>query len=722
MRFLTLAWKRGPRVLPRILFAIGILLVGGIPRLQAQDPAIEIIRGRRSVQTTSAAPSPAAGDQAFYFLAQAVAFGLFEPISNAQVTGPVGGAHPLSRNASGDYRFQQNFAAASDRDTAFPAGRYDFSAMLSLLGATRAHTSLAATAIPAAPHVSNFADAQQVDAASDFTLRWDAFAGAAEDDRILLQIIDPTSGTVVQEAADLTGDTHDWTFSGGELPQGQTLQVRLVFTHKDPLTLPDAGEILTGRSCAASETTLTLKTTGTSTGPADTTPPQLLSTIPTTGATMSNALDSVLFQFSEPMNPIPPTIGWKALLNGQVIPLASGAFQTFWADSNKQLIVIYNAAGGGWPAGATVSWTLNLLPGSAGNFRDAAGNELPPSLGGFQTAGGVDPCSSPSNPGELPGSAFFLSKQLNYLQSAIDDPTLDPVLGAVAFGFMDLPGTGLGTGVVTFKVPTANPHAFKLKVLEPIFGITDNSRRFYKESFASRADLDDAYPTGSYLLELRDQTVTTTNSVALQVNATGYPPIPHFSSFPATQAVDATHDATLAWDPFAGATTNAEFISLNVYTPDGTLVYRAPDPCSGRTLAPDAGQTVIPANTLTNGVSYTAELSFSHLTDRDKEMAGVPGSGFASLTRITRLVLKTGSGQPGGPAPMVNRISVNATSGLVFEIAFTPGQPVVIESTPSLGGAFQTLLTTNPPASPVTITLPIPASSGSSAFFRLRTP
>ena len=720
MRLLTLAWKRGPQALPRIILALGSLLLGGISHLNAQDPAIEIIRGRRSVQTTSAAASPASGDQAFYFLAQAVAFGLFEPISNAQVTGPIGGAHPLSRNASGDYRFQQNFASSSDRDTAFPTGRYDFSATLSLLGATRAHTTLAATSIPASPHVSNFADAQQVDADSDFTLRWDAFAGAADDDRILLQVIDPASNSVVQEAADLTGDTQDWTFSGGELPKGQTLQVRLVFTHKDPLTIPDAGEILSGRSCAASETTLTLKTTGPATGPVDTTPPQLVSTLPAIGATMSSALESVVFQFSEPMNPGNTTIGWKALLNGQVITLAPGAFQTFWADSNKQLLVIYNAAGGGWPAGASVSWTLNLLPGASGNFRDVAGNELPPSLGGFQTAGGVDPCTSPSNPGELPGSAFFLSKQLNYLQTSIDDPTLDPILGAIAFGFMDLPGTGLGTGVVTFKVPTANPHAFKLKVLEPIFGITDNSRRFYKETFASRADLDDAYPTGSYLLELRDQTVTTTNSVALLVSATGYPPIPHFSSFPATQALDATHDSALAWDSFAGATTNTEFISLNVYAPDGTLVFRAPDPCHGRTLPPDAAGTVIPANTLTNGVSYTAELSFSHLTDRDKAMAGVPGSGLASLTRITRIALNTTGGQTTPPA--LNRIAFNAASGLVFEIAFNPGQAVIIESTPLLGGTFQTLLTTNPPVSPAIITLPISASSASSAFFRLRTP
>ncbi len=717
MRLLMLAWNRGNRSLLRITQVAGFLLLGGFSQLHAEDPSVEIIRGRRAIQSNAATVSPVAGDQAFYLLAQAVAFGLFEPISKAQVTGPVGGAHALTRNASGDYQFQQNFTSTSDRDTAFPTGGYKFSATLSLIGATQAHVVLAATTVPANPHVSNFDEAQQVNADNEFTLRWDAFAGAGDDDRILLEVVDPSSGSTVGEVADLTGDTQDWTFSGGELPQNKTLQVRLVFIHKDPLGLPDAGELLSGRSCAASETTMTLKTTGTPIGPTDTTPPQLSSVIPAVGNTMSSALDSVLFQFSEPMNPATVSIDWKALLNGGVISLSPTAFQTFWADQNRTLLVIYNAAGGGWPAGATVSWTLNPHLGGASNFRDAAGNELALKIGGFQTAGGVDPCSSPSNPGELPGAAFFLSKQLNYLQTSVDDPTLDPTLGALAFGFMDLPGTGLGTGVVTFKVPTANPHAFKLKVLEPIFGITDMSRRFYKESFASRADLDDAYPTGSYLLELRDQSVTTTNSVALQVSATGYPPIPHFSSFPATQAVDATHDTALAWNSFAGATTNTEFISFNVYAPDGTLVFRAPDPCHGRTLAPDAAGTVIPANTLTNGVSYTAELSFSHLTDHDKMMSGVPGSGLASLTRITRVAVNTTGVQ--AMAPTLNRIAFNAPSGLVFEIAFTPGQPVIIESTPLLGGAFQTLLTTNPPVSPVTITLPI---TGSSAFFRLRTP
>lgn len=714
------AWNRQLLALSRIALAPGLLLLGGFSHLNAQDPSIEIIRGRRFVQSSAATASPAAGDQAFYFLAQAVGFGLFEPISNAQVTGPIGSAHPLSRNASADYQFQQNFASSADRDAAFPNGRYGFSATLNLIGATKAHAILAATTVPGTPHFSNFDAAQQVDADSDFTLQWDAFTGAGDDDRISVQILDPVSGSVVQEFTDLTWDNQDVTITGGELPKDKTLQARLVFTHKDPPALPDAGELLSARSSAASETTITLKTSGTSTGPTDTTPPQLVSTIPAVGGTMNTALDSVLFQFSEPMNPATSSIGWKALLNGQVITLASGAFQTFWADSNKQLIVIYNAAGGGWPAGASVSWTLNLLPGAAGNFRDAAGNELAPSIGGFQTAGGVDPCTSPSNPGELPGAAFFLSKQINYLQTSVDDPTLDPTLGAIAFGFMDLPGTALGTGVVTIKVPTANPHAFKLKVLAPIFEIADMSRRFYKETFASRSDLDDAYPTGSYLVELRDQSVTVTNSVALEVSATGYPPIPHFSSFAATQAVDATHETTLGWDPFAGATTNTEFISLNVYAPDGTLVFRAPDPCHGQTLAPDAAGTVIPANTLTNGVSYTAELSFSHLTDHDKMMPGVPGSGLASLTRITRVAVNTGTAQ--ASAPTLNRIAFSASTGLVFEIAFTPGQPVIIESTPLLGGTFQTLLTTNPPVSPATITLPISASSASSAFFRIRTP
>ena len=304
-------------------------------------------------------------------------------------------------------------------------------------------------------------------------------------------------------------------------------------------------------------------------------------------------------------------------------------------------------------------------------------------------------------------------------ESAVNISANPVIVTMLASIFMDLPGTALGTGVVILKVPTANPFAFKLKVLNPVIDVTDFSRRFVQEKFAGRSDLDDAYPTGSYLLELLNQAVVVTNSVALQVSATGYPPIPHFSNFPVTQTVDATHDAALAWDPFAGATTNTEFISLNVYAPDGTLVFRNPDPCHGRTLAPDAADTVIPANTLTNGVSYTAELSFSHLTDQNKSMSGVPGSGLASLTRITRLTVTTGGSQSSSPAPTLNRITFNSSSGLVVEIAFTPGQPVIIESTPLLGGTFQTLLTTNPPVSPVTITLPTTATS---AFFRFRTP
>ena len=184
MRFLMPAWKRGSQAFLRSTPIAGFLLLGGFSHLQAEDPAIEIIRGHRWVQASAGVATAVSGDQAFYFLAQAVAFGLFEPISNAQVTGPIGGSHALSSNGSGDYQFQQNFATSGDRDTAFPSGRYNFSATLNILGATRAHTVLAATTIPAAPHIANFTEAQQVDSDNDFTLHWDSFAGAADDDQI----------------------------------------------------------------------------------------------------------------------------------------------------------------------------------------------------------------------------------------------------------------------------------------------------------------------------------------------------------------------------------------------------------------------------------------------------------------------------------------------------------------------------------------------------------
>lgn len=700
-----------------------LLMLGGLGAVEtttrAQDPSVEVVRGRRFVQTSAGTPAAAAGDQAFYFLAQAVGLEALEPISNAQVTPPAGGSLALTRTHAGVYQLWKNFSSAAARDAAFPTGRYGFSATLSLLGATLAHAILDASPAPTIPRLSNFTDAQNVDSENDFTLRWEAFAGAGSDDVILLQILDTANGSLVEEFTDLSGNTQEWTFSGGELPKGKSLQVRLAFIHRSPASDLEGAELLAGRSVSISETSASLKTTGTSTTPTDTTPPQLIGTIPALGATMKNALDSVAFQFSEPMNPANVSIAWAATLNGLTIPLAQSAFQTVWTDTKDTLVVLYNATGGGWPAGATMSWTLNARPGAAGNFTDTAGNELPVKIGGFSTAGGVDPCTSPSNPGGLPGSAFFLSKQVNYRQTSAADPAQDTDLGASAFAFMDLPGTSLGTGVVTLKVPTSNPFVFKLKVLDPIFNAADASRRFLVEKFASRADLDDAYPAGNYALELRNSGVAVTNTVNLVVTATGYPPIPHYSNFAATQSVEATRDATLAWDPHAGASTNSEFISLNVYAPDGTLVFRAPDPCHNRTLAPDAAGVVIPANTLTNGVSYTAELSFSHLTDHDKTLSGVPGTGLASLSRITRITLKTGSNTTDVPAPTLNRIAFSPPSSLVLELAFTPGHPFTVESAPALGGAFQPLLTTNPPVSPVILTLP---TSADSAFFRFRTP
>ncbi len=690
-----------------------------VQTILAQDTSVEVVRGRRFVQTGNNAPVVAAGGQAFYFEALATGISLFEPISNAKFTPPAGNPIILIKNGNGDYVYLQNFTSEASRDAAFPAGRYDFSATLNLLGVTKAHAILSNNALPESPKALNFDNAQAIDPNADFTLEWTPFGSADEEDQILLQVVDSTNENILQDNRDLPADTHNWTFYQGDLDSNKSFRIRLAFIKRDPAGLPDSGELLGGQPAWISETSFTIKTTADSTGTRDTTPPTLTDTVPANGTTLALANSVVVFTFSEPMDTSRTGVNWQGTLNNQPSVIDPTKFQYIWSDDHKFFVCLYNAAGGGWPAGVTVTWDLNTQSGGATNLRDAAGNELPHYTGTFLTAGGVDPCSNAGGGGQLPNSSFFFSKTVNYLQTGAGTATNDPILGAVAFGFFNLPGDSLSTTVVTLKVPTANPFAFKLPVLSPMAGTKDFSVRMFQDKFASRGELDDAYPAGTYQMELRNSAVVVTNSAGLLVSATGYPPIPHFSNFTNTQTIDATQDFSLNWDAYSVATTNSEFVSLNVYNTTGDLVFHAPDDCRNVKLAPNASGIVIPSQTLTNGQNYTAELTFDHLTDKDKIMAGVPGFGFTTLSRVTRLVMNASGGNNTTSAAKFTKITFATEVGLTIDLNCTPGKLLVLESAPTAGSEFTTLLTTNPPAATLKVTLP---TTEAAALIRARNP
>ncbi|MDB6040177.1 MAG: hypothetical protein JWM99_4018, partial [Verrucomicrobiales bacterium] len=621
-----------------------LILFGAIAALsiaKAGDFEVKVIKGQRFAQSgTAVSPAPS---NPFYFEAVVGGVSGFEPVQNPQVQLPDGSVKSAVATGDDGYGISQSFTSQAALDSAFPVGQYTFSATVNLIGAVKGHADLSAVNFPPTPQVLNFTAAQAFDATSPFTLTWNSFSGSASDDRINLILSDAETGAGITSITDLDPSRTEWTFDPNEFEKNKAIKATLSFIKNGPVSFPGNDELLAGAVTTISETAFTMKTGGGNTT-VDTTPPTLTNLSPLDGEMMSNPLSPVLFQFNEAMDITKTSVQWEATLNGLPFDLPLANFSYIWSSDAISLICSYRPTPiSGWPAGVSVKWKLNQQPGNPGNLRDVAGNELAASTGGFITAGGLDPCST-SISGALPQTAFFVSKQLNYLQNSPAAAAADPDKGAQAFTFCNLESSALDLDLVTLKVPTSNPFQFKLKATSVPNGATNLHIRMLTENFSARSDLDEAYPAGVYQMELRDQSVTVISSTPLTVTDTGYPPIPHFSDFNAAQTVNGEADFTLPWDAFTGATTNTENVTLNIYDSSNNLVFQAPNECHGLKLAPNANGILIPAKTLQNGQGYTVELTFARFSDRDKTLGTLSGYGFASLTRIDRMSIKTTGG------------------------------------------------------------------------------
>ena len=135
----------------------------GVATLQADDPAVEVVRGARWVQSSASTVVAATGTNAFYFQADASGLSGLEPVTGAQVTTPGGQSLALADMGDGSFVYSQSFSSQSARDTAFPNGHYGFSANLNFVGLAKAHATLADDVAPAIPQLVNYVAAQSID-------------------------------------------------------------------------------------------------------------------------------------------------------------------------------------------------------------------------------------------------------------------------------------------------------------------------------------------------------------------------------------------------------------------------------------------------------------------------------------------------------------------------------------------------------------------------------
>jgi hypothetical protein len=181
-----------------VLFAFG----SGLARAQAGNNCVSPLDGglyskytvvefAEFSQTNADSPVPY-GSNSFYFEA-AIGLSTNMTATAAMVTIPNSGPETMRMTDSSHFLYvaaTNNFANLA---SAFPSGS-DYSFIIS--NNTTPILLPAFTNLPNAPTLANYAAAQAIDPAQDFTLSWVPFSGGRTQDYIDVELISQTSGTV----------------------------------------------------------------------------------------------------------------------------------------------------------------------------------------------------------------------------------------------------------------------------------------------------------------------------------------------------------------------------------------------------------------------------------------------------------------------------------------------------------------------------------------------
>ena len=632
----------------------------------------------------------------FFWIYSYVRMTALDSVTEATMTPPGSGALPLWAQANSQL-LELDLPGAltlADMNTAYPNGNYVVDMTTAHDGPRSVTLSLTGDTYPNTPTFLNFAALDAVDPTAAFTLSWQAFTGGVANDFIQVRVVNSDGieafGTPAFGAVGaLTGTATSVVLPASTLALESSFTVTLTFTKvttRNTTTYP--GAIGLAGYFKTTEVSLTTTAGG---GGTDTTPPQLVSSFPTNGASGVTVYFPVGFLFNEAMKPT-QSIAWSANVN-------SANFTYNWGGGGNSLVCTYQ---GSLPAGAVITWTLNPS-GQPLLFADAAGNPLPANTysGSFATAGSTN---NPCNPGDDGRGFGGVTKELTYFQTGTGSPTLDPTNPPVFFGITTSP---TNNPVTSAKVQVPGG---------PLLTLTNYFGRSFvnSEEYASQAALDTARPSGTYNLQL---TRTTGVPPSAGINLTGsYPPTPQILNYAAAQAIDASANFVLKWNGFTGATAND---SIAITLQNGAWSWTAPDPCVPRPLTNTATSVTIPAGTLQAGTTYNASLDYSRMTYSASN--AIPDMSLAAFLRKTvNLQIRT-TGGSGGQARFIGwRVLPNGN--VEFKLQGTPGSSYLLQSTtnfttPTAWGTVTNLLA---PSDGIMTPVIAPTTYGTKAFFRAR--
>lgn len=409
--------------------------------------------------------------------------------------------------------------------------------------------------------------------------------------------------------------------------------------------------------------------------------PVLVSTVPANMSANVSPGALVSFTFSEAMDPVLTTAQFMDGSTAQFLTVTPA-----WSSGNKVLTCTPNSP---WPANHTIVWMLD--------GQNPAGTPLGGTPSGFfmtaAAATGCDPAAT------MP--SFTVSKGWMYEQTSSVAPALNPNNPYCFLACMTLPCPRNATNV-TLAVPGGPTLNMMLSALPGHLTLPDCS-------YTGLTAYEAAYPYGNYQFTIQ----ATTSNQQVTVNfpsGVTQPPAPHIANYAAAQTIDAAQPFTLAWDPLVNGTT-ADCIYAEIYGG----VFSTPGPGGTGALNGTATGVSIPAGTLQPNQSYSGCVTFYHLQLLTNGASHVSLAYRASTTEFS---LHTGSGQV--TAPVLTNPACALGGTLSFEIACSPGQMLVVEtSTNLLPQSWQPLCTTNTTTSRARIVDSRPATN-QRLFYRVR--
>jgi len=387
--------------------------------------------------------------------------------------------------------------------------------------------------------------------------------------------------------------------------------------------------------------------------------PSLVSSVPANMAPDVSPSASIVFTFSETMNP-DPTVTLATFIDVQTFQQL--AVSSVWSSANTLLTCTPLVP---LAADHMIVWTVD--------GENPAGVAMPTAQGMFTTSSGATSTGCDPNATIL---SFTVSKGWMYGQTSDAAPMLDTNTPYCFLACMNLPCPRSATNV-SLLVPNTGAR--------PNMAVTPSPGHlnYLDCSYLNQTTYEAAYPYGNYTFTI--QASTSNQAVTVNFPSTlTQPPAPHLTNYAAAQAINPALPFVLAWDPVAGGTT-ADLIYVEIY---GTS-FKTPQLGEAGGLNGTTTAVVIPANTLKPNQTYSGGVSFYHyelLTN------GTSHVSLAYRNSTTGFNLQTKGAS--FDITLTNACSVDGKT-FTFDIDCPAGSMVVEWSSDLVSGPWQTLCQTN---------------------------